>query len=189
MSAAPMPEDVVAFRDRSPNEIRDISVSRLEQGTWTADRPVHVDNWEIDGCPVNGPALSARGRNVAAAWFTAKDDQPRSFVAFSKDAGRTFAPPLRVDDEASLGRVDVELLPDGSAAVAYIEFASQRADFRLRRVTADGQKGPAVTISNVAGNRSSGYPRVALHGDELVFAWVDRQGGSHVRTAAARLPH
>ena len=84
--------------------------------------------------------------------------------------------------------MDVELLPDDSAVAAYIEFAKQRADFRLRRITRAGEKSAPVVISTVAGNRSSGYPRMALGGDELVFAWVDREVGSQVRTAVARLP-
>ena len=180
---------IVAYRDRSANETRDIFITRFEKGRWTEGRAVHDDNWRINVCPVNGPSLSARGRDVAIAWFAAKDDQPKSFVAFSKDAGRTFGTPVRLDDEASLGRVDVELLADGSAVASYIEFSNQRADFRMRQVSAAGQRSAPVTISNVAGNRSSGYPRVAAHGDELVFAWVDRTSGSQVRTARARLPH
>ena len=178
---------IVAYRDRSAGEIRDIYVSRLENGKWTDGRPAHNDNWKINACPVNGPSLSARGRDVALGWFTAKDDQPKAYVAFSKDAGRTFGAPVRIDDAASLGRVDVELLSDGSAVATYIEFANQRADFRLRRVTPDGSKSAPVTISDVAGNRSSGHPRVAFSGNELVFAWVDRREGSQVRTAIARV--
>jgi len=66
-------------------------------------------------CPINGPALSAKGRNVAIAWYTVKDDQGHAYVAFSRDAGRSFSEPIRLDDKASLGRVDVELLRDRSA--------------------------------------------------------------------------
>ncbi|HXG56368.1 MAG TPA: sialidase family protein, partial [Vicinamibacterales bacterium] len=105
---------IVAYRDRTADEVRDIYVSRLEKGKWTTGVPVHKDDWRINACPVNGPSLSARGRDVAIAWFTAKGDQPKSFAAFSTDAGRTFGPPIRLDDDASLGRVDAELLPDGS---------------------------------------------------------------------------
>lgn len=179
---------IVAYRDRSPEEVRDIYVTRLENGKWTDPRPVHQDNWRINACPVNGPSLSARGRDVAVGWFAAKDNDPKSFASFSTDAGRTFSPPVRLDDSGSLGRVDVELLADGSAVAAYIEFANQRADFRLRRITRAGEKSAPVVVSTVAGNRTSGYPRMALSGDELVFAWVDREGGSQVRTAVARLP-
>lgn len=45
----------------------------------------------MPACPVNGPALSARGKQVAIAWFNAKDDRPKSFVALSSDSGRSFA--------------------------------------------------------------------------------------------------
>ena len=178
---------IVAYRDRSGEEVRDIYVTRLENGKWTDGRPVHQDNWRINACPVNGPSLSAQARNVVLGWFSARDNLPKSFAAFSTDAGRTFGGPIRLDDEGSLGRVDVELLPDGSAVAAYIEFANQKADFRLRRVSGNGEKSAPVIVSNVAGNRTSGHPRMALSGKELVFAWVDRSAGSQVRTAVARV--
>ena len=44
---------LTAFRDRSPREIRDINVARLDTaggGTWTPARPIHVDNWLIEAC-------------------------------------------------------------------------------------------------------------------------------------------
>jgi len=177
---------IVAYRDRSPDEVRDIYITRLENGKWTEGQPVHADGWRVPACPVNGPALSAHGQQVAVAWFNAKDNQPKSFAALSTDAGRTFGAPVRLDDEASLGRVDVELLTDGSAVAAYVEFADQRAQFRVRRIGRDGSTSAPVTVSGMAGNRSSGYPRMVRSGDELVFAWTEREGGqSQVRTAVA----
>jgi hypothetical protein len=137
---------------------------------------------------VNGPALSARGRSVAVAWFQAKDDLPKSFAAFSSDAGHTFGKPIRLNAEGSLGRVDIDLLPDDSAAAAYIDLTGGRAEFRVRRVLRDGTASAPVTIARLVDNRSSGYPRMARQGDELVFAWVDRDNGS-VRTASARFSH
>jgi hypothetical protein len=178
---------VVAFRNRSEDEVRDIFISRFEHGKWTEPKAVHADGWRIPACPVNGPMLSARGRDVAIAWFTVADDQGRAFVAFSKDAGRTFGPPVRLDDGGSLGRVDVELLPGGGAVATWIEFADQRAQFRVRHVDADGTKSASTTISSVAGNRTSGYPRMARHGRELVFAWTESTDGqTQVKTAATR---
>jgi hypothetical protein len=182
---------IVAFRSRSSEDIRDIHVARFQNGKWTESAPVHSDGWRIAACPVNGPMLSARGRDVVVAWFTAKDDQPRAFAAFSRDAGRTFGAPIRLDDQASLGRVDVELLPDGSAMASYIEYAGGRARFDARRIEASGARSAAITIAGVEDGRASGYPRIALHNNELVFAWVERPGwqqSSAVRTAVAALP-
>jgi hypothetical protein len=179
---------ITAFRNRTDDEIRDISVSRLENGKWIEPKPVHQDNWKIDACPVNGPMLSARGRDVAIAWFTAAGDQGRAFVAFSQDAGRSFGAPIRLDDNGALGRVDVELMPDGTAVASWIESADQRTQFRARRVHRSGKRSEAATVSSIAGSRASGYPRIAAHGDEIVFAWTESgDNGTRVRTAAARV--
>jgi hypothetical protein len=178
---------IAAFRGRTTDETRDIHVSRLDKGKWTEPKPVHRDGWKINACPVNGPMLSARGRDVAVAWFTTQEDQGRAFAAFSQDAGRTFAAPIRLDDGGTLGRVDVELLPDGSAVASWIELTGQRAQFRVRRVNRSGALSPATTVSNLAGGRASGYPRMASNGDDLVFAWTETaEGGTRVRTAVMR---
>jgi len=179
---------VAVYRDRADGEIRDIHIAQLTGGKWSEPVAVVKEDWKFPACPVNGPSISARGRNVAVAWFQAKDGQPKAFVAFSNDGGKTFGKPVRLDSEGTLGRVDVEMLADGSAAAAYIDLTANRAEFRVRRVTPGGELSAPLTIASLANNRSSGYPRMALSGDELVFAWVDRDGGSSVRTASARVP-
>ncbi len=181
---------LTAFRGRDAKDIRDIHVSRLENGTWTGAVPVHVDNWEIFACPVNGPMLSASGRNVAVTWFTVKNDQGQSYAAFSNDAGRSWGTPIRLDDRGSLGRVDVEMLEDGSAVALWIEFADQRSQIKLRRIDPSGARSPAITVAALADARASGYPRVALHDNELVFAWTESsgEGAQSVKMAAAQLP-
>jgi len=180
---------IVAFRNRSDKEIRDIYVSRLAAGRWTTPVAVHNDGWEIDACPVNGPAISARGRDVAVGWFTALKDEGKAFVAFSHDAGRTFGPPVRVDDESAVGQLSVELLKDGSAAVSWIEFANERQLFKVRRVDADGARTAGVTIAGTGDGRVAGHPRLTQVRDGLLFAWTETaNGASKVRTARASLP-
>jgi hypothetical protein len=174
---------IVAYRDRSDTEIRDIHVSRLVGGTWTPPAPVHRDNWQIAACPVNGPALSADGKAVALAWFTAKGDEGHAFIAFSADSGRTFGSPIRLDDSSALGRVGAALLADGSAVATWIEFAEGQAQFRLRRITPQGSRGAAIAVAGLSANRASGYPRLARFGDELIFAWTDSGTPSTVKTA------
>ena len=147
---------IVAFRNRTTEEIRDIYVSRLVGGAWTKPVAVHNDNWKIAACPVNGPALSANGRNVAIAWFTAVGNEGHVYAAFSSDAGATFGAPIRIDDVGAVGRVDVELLADGSAAVTWIEFAEQRSQFRIRRVEPGGAKSSSSTVAGIAAGRSCG---------------------------------
>jgi hypothetical protein len=178
---------LTAFRDRDDNEIRDIHVSRLENGKWTAPVPVHKDNWEIYACPVNGAMLSARGRTVAAAWFTVKNDQGQAYAAFSNDAGRTWGTPIRLDDAGSTGRVDIELLENGRAVATWIEFVNQRSELRLRLVDPGSARSPAITVSERPAN---GYPRLTRQGNELILAWTESAGedASVLKTAIARLP-
>jgi hypothetical protein len=174
---------IVAYRNRSAGEIRDIYVTRLAQGRWTPPVAVHNDGWRITGCPVNGPAISARGREVVVAWFNAKGDLGRTFAAFSHDGGRTFGAPIRVDDTSSLGRVGVVMLEDGSAAVTWVEFSADHSTFRVRRVGPTGARGPSVEIADASGTR---YPRVAVAGRELLFAWTATEDGvPSVKVAAA----
>ena len=178
---------IVAFRNRTTDEIRDIYTSRLVAGKWTAPVAVHRDNWKIAACPVNGPALSANGRDVAIAWFTAVGDEGHVYAAFSADAGATFGAPVRIDDVGAVGRVDVELLADGSAAVTWIEFANQRSELRIRRAERGGGRSPSLAVSAIAAGRSSGYPRLSRRGNDLLFAWVEAGEKPQVRTAVARL--
>ena len=46
----------------------------------------------------------------------------------------------------AVGRVDVELLPDGSAAVTWIEFAEQRSSFRIRRAERNGSRSASLAV-------------------------------------------
>ncbi|MGH9939862.1 MAG: sialidase family protein, partial [Blastocatellia bacterium] len=175
---------VVAYRDRSDQEIRDISVVRLKAGKWSEPRSAAQDGWRINGCPVNGPAVAASGRRVAVAWFTAAGDTPRVKLAFSSDAGATFGEPVIVDDGAPAGRVDVLLLADGSAIVCWLEKTSGGGAVRARRVRPDGKRDQPITVAPSGVARSNGFPQMARAGDNLVFAWT----GARVFTATMPLP-
>jgi hypothetical protein len=179
---------IAAYRDRSAQEVRDIHITRLEKGKWTEPVAVHHDDWKIAACPVNGPILSARARNVAIAWYTMKNDKGHAQMAFSKDAGRSFGTPVALADADTIGRVDVVLLADGSAVASWIEVVDKRAEFRIRRVEPSGARSAAITVAQIDSGRTSGYPRIAQHGDDLLFAWTARDGGLKVHTAVATLP-
>jgi hypothetical protein len=183
---------LTAYRDRSAGDVRDIRIARLQNGTWQEGPIVSPDNWVIPACPVNGPALSAKDRTVAVSWFTVKEDVGHAYAAFSSDAGRTWSPAIRLDDAASQGHVDIELLDDGSALAMWTEFAGQRAQVRVRRVDASGAKSAPITLSGSGEERPTGIPRLARVGDELLFAWTESASGGpeglQIKTAAARVP-
>jgi hypothetical protein len=175
---------VVVYRDRLAGEVRDISIVRRAGGAWRAPAVVHSDGWKIDGCPVNGPAVDAHGRTVAVAWFTAAGGTPRVKLAFSRDAGESFGPPVIVDDGSPAGRVDVVILGDSGAAVSWLERTGGSGEIRVRRVGADGKAHPSVTVAPSGAARSNGFPRMAGSRGKLVLAWP----GDGVRSAVIPVP-
>jgi hypothetical protein len=179
-SATPTPDGMaVVYRDRSEREVRDISIVRLKNGQWSEPQPLSKDGWEIQGCPVNGPAISSAGQNLATAWFTAAKDQPKVYATLSADGGASFGPPILVGDENPIGRVDVIALPSGNALVSWVERTPGGAEVRARVVRPDGSKAPAVVIAET----SSGVPRMKMSGDEVVITWTDSRNVRKVRTA------
>lgn len=175
---------VVAYRDRSDQEVRDISIVRLGDGRWSEPRAVFRDGWEISGCPVNGPSIAASGRRVAVAWFTAANDESRVKLAFSEDSGASFAEPIVVDDGRPLGRVETLLLDDGSAMVCWLESQPEGGSIRLRRIRADGTRDAAITVAPSGMARSNGFPQLARVGDQLTIAWT----ADRVLTATLSVP-
>jgi hypothetical protein len=179
---------VVVYRDRLDGEIRDISVVRWSDTGWTRPTAVHADNWHIDACPVNGPAIDADGERIAVAWFTSARDTARVYVAFSNDAGVSFGAPTRIDDGNPVGRVDVELDAQEGAIVSWMEFTSaQEADVRVRRVAPGGARSAATVVARTSGARASGFPRMVTSGNDLIFAWTEAGTPSRIRVARARL--
>lgn len=183
---------IVAFRDRSEQEVRDISVVRKTASGWSAPAPVHQDNWQIPGCPVNGPAIAAAGRRVAVAWFTAAEPAgPRVLLAFSEDGGKSFGKPVLIDGEKPPGRVDLQLDAKGDAIVSWLASMGEGGAIRLRRVSPKGAAGMPMTVAATSAARSSGFPRTAISGDRLWLAWVENApgegGASRVRVGSVPL--
>jgi len=177
---------VAAYRRRSMAEIRDIYVTRLAgAGKWSMPVRVRADNFKIDACPINGPAIAARDKDVAVAWFTAPKEKASSYVAFSHDGGRTFGKATKVEDEGTLGRMQVALLADGAAIVGWVEFANEKSTFKIRRIDAAGVRGPSVAVAAVSGTR---FPRLAVAKNEAVLAWTESEkDSSRVKTARIAL--
>ena len=176
---------VVAYRDRGDDELRDIAIVRRDaSGNWSSPAPLHHDGWHIAGCPVNGPAAAASGDDVVVAWFTMAADTAVVRIAFSRDGGATFTAPLRIDDGQPVGRVDVTWLGDGSALAVWIESDDQgAATIRARRVLAAGGMDASFEVAPSSPDRASGFPRVAIAGDTVWFAWTEPGEVSQVRMA------
>ncbi|NOY90952.1 MAG: hypothetical protein GXP55_07035, partial [Deltaproteobacteria bacterium] len=162
---------LVVYRDRAEGEIRDIAIARWTGDGFSAPKRVHRDEWEMAGCPVNGPAVAADGARVAVAWFTGADGGSTR-LAFSDDAGETFDAPIMIDAAQPLGRVDLALL-EGGAAVSWLARNADEAELRVRFAHRDGRLGAASVVAETASARASGFPVLARDGARLLLAYRD----------------
>ena len=160
---------IVVYRDRSADEIRDMSIVRYIDGVWTSPKTIFPDNWKIKGCPVNGPRADAIGNHLAIAWFSMPEKEGQVQVIFSDDGGATFNKPIRIDEGKTIGRVDVVMLNDKSAIVSWLEGSTIKAV----KVYTDGTKDASVMIASSSESRSSGFPQMTISGNKLIFAWTD----------------
>ena len=163
---------IVAYRDRSEEEVRDITIVRQVGLDWTRPRKVFADNWEIAGCPVNGPKIIADGDKVAIAWFTMANDMAQVKVAFSEDAGATFSAPVRVDEGRPLGRVDIAFRGT-EVVVSWLEQKNKIGEIRYVSLTLKGEKKSSNILVKTSPSRSSGFPIMEQYGDQLLFAWTE----------------
>jgi hypothetical protein len=185
-TAIPVSDGLLAvYRDRSADEIRDVVTSRFDGSKWSEPKTVADDKWKIDACPIQGPAISAAGENVAVAWFTAANEKPKVQVVLSKDGGKTFGVPVQVDDGNPVGRVDVAALESGGAVVTWIEQVANAAEVRAKEVGPAGQKHETRTVAKTTLGNASGFPRVERNGKEFVFAWTDTEA-HRVKTAVGK---
>ncbi|HEY0947659.1 MAG TPA: copper-binding protein [Opitutaceae bacterium] len=193
LAAFPDGSVLLAYRDRSPEEVRDMRVATFRDGRWSESRPLNHDGWKIAACPVNGPVLQASGGRVAAAWFTAADNDARVLASTSPDAGARFLLPARLDETKPVGRVDTVLLRDGSQWVSWLE---QTGAVRLRRLAPSGEASVAASFGGGEQNasRAGGIPRLALAKDydagpaQLVLARTEAGEPSRVTTHLITLP-
>lgn len=181
---------LVAYRNRTDEEIRDIYLSRFDGNNWTEPQAVFNDNWKIGACPVNGPKLAAEGSTVLLAWHTGADDDPTAKAAVSADGGTQFTDPIVLSKSTSLGRVDAAL-HNGKAYVSWLEKDPKNQEEANLQLAAFSAKTPAkrtLTIDQINSSRKTGFPQMEVVGDKLIFAWTEVDStSSKIKTVGASL--
>jgi hypothetical protein len=166
----------VAWRHLFPGGVRDIAIAHSTDGGRTFLDPVRVsqDNWKIDACPDDGPAMAIDAQGaVRLAWPTLVTDAdgPRMaiFESTSRDRGVTFSPRVRVDGAAG-GPAHPRIAADGGAsAIVWDELAQGTRRVMFRRP--DASSGRAVSTGRIAS-----YPAIAPLSGGFLVAWTDQSG-------------
>lgn len=171
---------LIAYRDRTKEDIRDIATIRFENGKWTSSKILNADNWKINACPTNAAASVAKGDSVAISWFTGAGAAPHVQAVLSADNGATFGKPVMISTGSAFGYTAITSDDQGGAFVSWLEKSDKGAKILVRQLTSAGVAGPVVQVAE-GGRSTLGYPKIVRVGGETWVAWAG--GGSKVQTA------
>ncbi|TYP95332.1 hypothetical protein LX73_0632 [Fodinibius salinus] len=162
---------LVAYRNRTDNEIRDIYVSRFDDQSWSQPKVIYEDDWNIGACPVNGPALASSASTVVAGWHTGANDSPSVKLASSTDGGRSFKNVKTINTNESVGRVDA-VIHNGTTYISWMERKSGKTQLRVSSLDDQNKKEKTITVDTIKGARKSGFPQMEVMNNQLFFAWT-----------------
>lgn len=170
---------IIAYRDRSGEEIRDISIRKYIDGYWTKRETIGNDNWIINGCPVNGPKVVTSGNKTVIAWYSGENDGTHVKMAISNDDAKTFSNPVLVSDK-TLGRVDAAIDHLGNIWVSHISMETGSPELMASQYNENGSLLREVSISELDGSRNTGFPQMELFEKNLYFAWTTNSATSGI---------
>jgi hypothetical protein len=175
-----------AWRHVYPGNLRDIAftVSRDGGKTFAPIGRVSKDEWMLEGCPDDGPAMAVDGSNrIHIAWPTLITEQGASeptialFYASSTD-GRTFSARERIPTEGMPHHPTIAIARDGSIVAAWDEGANGTRRAAVGRATVDRAGRTTFARTVVSGSVSAVYPVVAAVNGAAVMAWTNGTGAA-----------
>jgi hypothetical protein len=175
---------IVVFRDRSDEEIRDIGFAHLLGNDTIRKGLVYADNWQISGCPVNGPAIANIGDRTAVLWFSAANDRPILKLTITDDFGKTFSKSVRLSTNDPIGRVDLKFIDSSRLLMVYMAIEENQA-YIFGQVfnTEEWVFKKAIKLQKSDQSRRTGFPRIATQEDGFLLVHTDYKNEvSKVRT-------
>ncbi len=178
-----------AWRHVYEGNIRDIAFSKSGDGGRTFTTPVRVsdDQWVLDGCPENGPALAVDERKrIHVAWPTLLPGESSTgeptlgmFYASSRD-GVHFTPRQRLPTEGFPRHAQIAITAQGEVVAVWDEQApGVRRIAAARGVVSDA--GVARFVRQSIDNAAPGtYPVVAAADGGAIIAWTRGSSGQTV---------
>lgn len=177
---------LLVYRDRSANEVRDISlVERVGAGAWSAPQTVHADQWQTAACPVNGPSIAANGGRAIIAWPTLAGGTPS--VRYLLRQGDANGPMQTLELAAAvLGRVDSSAAEGEGFAISWIGAGGDGPALKLAEIGGDGKLRRVRVVATVDGGRDIGFPRLVWYRGAHYLTWTESAGAGNSRVILER---
>lgn len=162
----------VVYRDRLPQEIRDISLVHLKNDGWSKPSRIQKDNWVMPGCPVNGPSIATNGNIIAVSRFTVIKNKAKIILKLFKDGQVKSGKEIILDENVPVGRC-VTVCSKDSVYNIWIGVDKTRSVLRMAEVSLFGKIKRKMTLVPIDEDRSSGMPRAIFINNYLWVSWTD----------------
>lgn len=173
-----------AWRHVYPGNRRDIAFTASRDAGRSFSAPVRIseDQWQLDGCPENGPAMAVDTSNrVHVVWPTLVQESGREtlalFYAMSRD-GRTFTPRVRIPSTGAAYHPQLTLSRTGTIVVAWEQAGGGPRRIRLAEATPVATGTIAFRAVALPAPDEGTYPTLASTPDGIVAVWTSRPGPS-----------
>ena len=167
----------VVYRDRLPQEIRDISLVHLKNDAWSKPSRIQNDNWVMPGCPVNGPSIATNGYIIAVSRFTVIKNKAKIILRLFKDGQAESGKEITLDENIPVGRCTTVCSKDAVYNI-WIGVDKKQTVLRMAEVSLSGKIKRKITLVPIDKDRSSGMPRAIFINNYL---WVSWTGSNQVR--------
>ena len=167
----------VVYRDRLPQEIRDISLVHLKNDAWSKPSRIQNDNWVMPGCPVNGPSIATNGYIIAVSRFTVIKNKAKIILRLFKDGQAESGKEITLDENIPVGRCTTVCSKDAVYNI-WIGVDKKQTVLRMAEVSLSGKIKRKITLVPIDKDRSSGMPRAIFSNNYL---WVSWTGSNQVR--------
>ena len=167
----------VVYRDRLPQEIRDISLVHLKNDAWSKPSRIQKDNWVMPGCPVNGPSIATNGNIIAVSRFAVIKNKAKIILRLFKDGQAESGKEIILDENIPVGRCTTVCSKDAVYNI-WIGVDKKQTVLRMAEVSLSGKIKRKITLVPIDKDRSSGMPRAIFSNNYL---WVSWTGSNQVR--------
>ena len=160
---------VIAWRHIFGKNVRDHAMQRLD-GKSGFVRLSH-DNWEIDACPHQGPAVSiARDGVYHFVWFDNAPERHGLFYANSPDQGKSFSSPLNFGNFKAQAAHPHVLSMGKRVFIVWKEFDGETTSINLIQSSNGGELWSAPQKIAFTADTSD-HPMLIGNGEKVYLSW------------------
>jgi hypothetical protein len=173
-----------AWRHVYPGNLRDMAFTMSRDGGRTFAAPIRVseDQWALEGCPDDGPAMVVdTQQRIHVVWPTlvserrAESAEPTETIALfyaSSSDGVTFTARQRIPTEGLPHHPRIALAADGSLAVAWDELTKGSRRVALARAIRADKGFPNFRREPLTSQSPAVYPALAVAGRDVIVVWT-----------------